>query len=108
MAKITIDIQCPKCHFMVKAEIKKFFKFVMYCCPNCGSNVVFYNNKIDIISDKFLEKLKKKKRFQFCGDAIFSMNVKSNKKSSITKNQILDLKILLETVKDFDEFLSKI
>ena len=107
MAKITISLCCPKCQYPAKAEIKKFFKFVIYKCPKCHSNVVYYDNKTDIISDKMMKLLGKRKKLKDFGRATFP---KINKKdgSKITKENVVDFKILLETEKDFDAFLSKL
>jgi len=111
MAKITISLQCPKCQYPAKAEIKKFFKFVIYRCPKCQSNVVYYDNKTDILSDKMMKILGKKKKLKNFGNAIFPKSRIKKKESSkpvITKENVIDFKILLETEKDFDEFLSKL
>lgn len=111
MNKIIINLKCPKCHFPARAEVKnKLYKFLIYTCPKCSNNVVYYKNKVDILSNKYVESLRKKKKLQFCGDALFplSKNIKKKKTEEITQDKIIDLKILLETEKDVDTFLSKI
>jgi endogenous inhibitor of DNA gyrase (YacG/DUF329 family) len=118
MDDIKIKIDCPKCQHPVEATLKKVFKLIMYTCPKCQSNVVFYDNKVDIISDAMVYKLRNNKKLQF-----FAMtNKKSAPKSpktpkvpavkkfrrSLSEDDIMDLKILLETEKDSGSFLSKI
>jgi len=112
MAKISVLLYCPKCKFPAKAESKKILKYFMYRCPKCESNVVFYNNKTDILSDQMVEYLKNNKKFKFCGNASFPKKiVKTLEDSSgggITRDQLLDLKILLNTSTDFDDFLANL
>jgi NAD-dependent SIR2 family protein deacetylase len=116
MAKTILSLACPKCHFPARAEIEKFHKFIIYICPKCQSNVVFYDNKIDILSDHMINSLKKKKKLRMCGNALFPVSLTEEippikddpSKEGITKDKILDLKILLETEKDLGSLLSKI
>ena len=104
MNKTVIKLKCPKCDFGVKAELKgKFNKFVLYFCPKCNSNVVFYNNKVDIISDAMVLELQKK--LKTCGATYFSRN---KSKKAITEDDIINLRILLETEMDFDKILAKL
>lgn len=100
-------IECPKCSLEAHIEIRKYCKFVIYICPRCKKNIVYYGDKkVTIISDKMLENLKRQKRLEACGNALFPVIVKE--KGVITKDQILNLKILLETEKDFNNFLRQI
>lgn len=112
MAKITISLRCPKCKYPARAEIKKFFKFVVYRCPKCQSNVVYYDNKTDILSDTMMRSLGKKRKLKNFGNAFFPSAKPVEKKpqigTGITKDNLVDLKILLETEEDFDEFISKL
>ena len=112
MNKTVINLECPKCHFPARAEVKdKLYKFLIYTCPKCHSNVVYYKNKIDILSNKYMESLRKKKKLQFCGDALFPTLpkvIKKKKTGKFTQEEITDLRILLETEQDVDTFLSKI
>ena len=108
-----LKLRCPNCKSPARAEVKKkSYKFLIYVCPNCNSNVVYYNNKIDVLSDKFVEMLTKKNKLQFSGRAIFPKKprkpFKKANREEITKDNVLDLKILLHTEKDFESFLSKI
>lgn len=108
-----LKLKCPNCKSPARAEVKKkSYKFLIYVCPNCNSNVVYYNNKIDVLSDKFVEMLTKKSKLQFSGRAIFPKKprklLKKTGRVEITKDNVTDLKILLHTEKSFESFLSKI
>ena len=93
---------------------KEILKYYLYCCPQCKSNVVFYNNKVDVISDRMVKYLKDSGRIQYCGDATFPKKrikttvVKQPLRGKITRDQLVDFKILLETSANFDDFLSKL
>lgn len=118
MAKTVLSLACPKCHFPARAEIEKFHKFIIYICPKCQSNVVFYDNKVDILSDDMIRYLKSKKKLRMCGNALFPVSLEERKvfpsspplssQEGITKDKITDLKILLETEKDLGSLLSKL
>jgi hypothetical protein len=120
MAKTVLSLACPKCHFPARAEIEKFRKFIIYVCPKCQSNVVFYDNKVDILSDEMIRYLKSKKKLRMCGNALFPVGLEkansspvnpsppSSSQEVITKDKIMDLKILLETEKDLGSLLSKL
>lgn len=108
MGKIHLKIICPKCSCIAKAEIKRFFKFIIFVCPYCRNNVVHYADKVAIISDKLINSLRKNKRFKFYGNASFSSPKKNLIESKITDDCITDLKILLETERDFNKLLSKL
>lgn len=109
MADIFITFECPKCRCAAKVEIKSNYKFILCTCPKCKSNVVFYDNKIDIVSDKIIYKLWAKKKLRLYG---YRTPVKKlEKKSSnrqITGDAITNLKILMETETNFDSFLAKL
>lgn len=105
--KITKRIlTCPKCSLEAQIEIRKYCKFVIYICPKCKSNIAYYADKLNIISDRMLYALKKQKRLEVCGNALFP--VKSKNRNVITKDNILNLKILLNTEKDFDNLLKQL
>ena len=121
MAKL--KIQCPKCKHSVEATLKKAFKVIMYSCPECQSNVVFYDNKTDIISDAMVSKLRSNKKLTFYAMANKESSPRAVstipalpkkfrrpqiRRDSLSKEDIVDLKILLETEKDTGSFLSKI
>ena len=107
-----ILLECPKCKLPSRAILnKKFNKFIIYTCPSCKSNVVYYGNKVDIISDKLLNKLIKGRRLKFNGAVHFmgkeyTMGLK--KRNRITEDDILNLRILLETEEDTNRIISKL
>ncbi len=109
---MVLKLMCPKCGCGAQAEvIKKQYKFLIYICPKCDSNVVYYDHKTDILSDKFVELMTKKNILQFSGRAIFPKPKKSSKKvvgDGITDDKIVDFKILLNSEIDFDTFISKL
>lgn len=107
---IVLKLICPKCGSPARAEVKKrLYKFFIYVCPKCRSNVVNYENKTDVLSDKFVNDLAKKYKLQYSGKAIFpKITVKKPETGEITKDRIVDLKILLNTETDFDDLLSKL
>ena len=122
MEKI-LALKCPQCELPAKAQLDTpYHKFLIYTCPKCKSNVVYYGNRIDIISDRLLKKLVKTKKVKFCGNVSFNKDTRTRVKvklppsvkrlppntRKITKDDLLDLKILLETETDYDTFLSKI
>jgi hypothetical protein len=114
--EIIVSLECPKCHFPARAHVEKFHKFIIYVCPKCQSNVVFYDNKIDIISDKMVKSLKRSKKLRFCGNALFPpLDAEKvppappcQSGGGITDDGIVNLKILLETEKDFNKFLASL
>lgn len=112
MSRTIINFECPKCHCGAKAELETVYKFLIYKCPNCHSNVAYYNNKLTVISDRMINILRKKKKLKFChGDfkVDSSSKVTPEKFSEyITHDRIVDLKIILETEKDFNSLLSKL
>ena len=116
---VVLNLKCPKCGCPARAEVKKqVYKFLIYVCPKCDSNVVYYDNKIDIISDRLVESMAKKDKLHYSGQAVFPKRHKKQKTGiseartglsrGITPDKIVDLKILLNTETDFDSFISKI
>ena len=111
MAKKTIfTLECPQCGHSARAELDNFHRFLIYKCPQCHSNVVYYDKKVEIISSKMIRQLKKKGKLRFCGDALYPVVKPSlpGSSKSITDEVITDLRILLETTPDVKSFLSKI
>ena len=108
---LTIEINCPKCRCPIKASIKRLGikDFLIYICPECQGNVVYYKDKVDLISDRLLHKLFQKRKLKTCGviDGLQQSNPASDKKV-ITLGDVTNLKILLDVSKDVDDFLSKI
>ena len=112
MSKAIINFECPKCHCGAKAELETIYKFLIYKCPNCHSNVAYYNNKLAVISDRMINILRKKNKLKFCR-ANFKADSSSKSFSEkfsedITPDRITDLKIILETEKDFNKLLAKL
>lgn len=107
MDKTALKICCPRCGFKVTAELDGIFrKFVLYSCPQCTSNVVFYKNKIDVISNRLVKSLIERKILTVCGNTLYTQSAK--KRQSITRDDLLNLKILLETEEDFDRIVAKL
>ena len=111
MAKKTIfTLECPQCGHSARAELDNFHRFLIYKCPQCHSNVVYYDKKVEIISSKMIRQLKKKGKLRLCGDALYPV-VKPSLPISpkpITDETIANLRILLETTSSVESFLSKI
>jgi len=106
MAKSLINLHCPKCKHSVKAELKKNrLKFILFSCPQCQSNVVYYSDKIDTISDDLVKTLKVHKKLTKCGDTFYK---KGDEPEKITEEAILNLKILLETEHDSKKIISQL
>jgi len=109
---VVLKLRCPKCNSPARAEVKeRMYKFFIYICPRCQSNVVNYDNKTDILSDKYVETLSKKYKLQFSGRAIFPKTLKKKVKkpsTEIDKDKITDLRILLNTETDLDDLISKL
>lgn len=103
-----LQLECPKCHFSGQAEIARPHRYVIYVCPVCKSNVVNYNNKTGVLSDKYIRSLIKHKKLKVCGNVVFPDDAAKEDPASISNEKILDLKILLETEKSIDDLLSKI
>jgi len=113
MKKETLTLECPKCQLPAKAFLDSpYHKFIMYTCPRCHSNVVYYKDRVDTLSDRLFKKLLKKHKLEFCGQIDFISPVKGKKRvlvrGPITHDDILNLKILLETEKNTSDFISKI
>jgi predicted RNA-binding Zn-ribbon protein involved in translation (DUF1610 family) len=107
MPKISVKLACPKCGFPVSAAIENsHHKFLLFVCPKCQSNVVHYNNKLDIISNKMVKYLVEKNKLQMCGMLQIDMVPKPN--HSITSDDVINIKIALGTTETVDDFLKKI
>lgn len=111
MAKIIASFVCPKCSFPVDAVVDPVYLFVLYKCPKCNSNVVSYEKKIDVVSDKLLTKLISTGKFKLFSEKTKAVTTKRPIRSTapcITDEQIKNLRTLMDTEKDFDSFLKKI
>lgn len=107
-----LKLECPRCHSPVHAKVsKKIYKFLIYRCPICDSNVVYYENHVDILSDEFVSSLTRNENLSFFGEASFPMMVPSKAElgdEEITRDRIIDLRILLNTERSFEKFIEKI
>ena len=107
-----LDLRCPRCNLLAKAVLDgSSHRFIVYTCPKCRSNVVYFKNRIDIIPDHLFRKLLRRRKLIFCGDVSFTPATgkpDQHVKGPITQEDITDLKILLETEKDSSGFISRL
>lgn len=111
MPKLTLKISCPECHEVIQASVQDNCRdFLIFVCPKCHKNVVCYDNKVDTISDRLVKKLISKKHLQYCGvvETASPAVMERGSGEGLTRNSLIDLKILLETSRDVNEFLSRI
>lgn len=107
MHKISVKLDCPKCGFPVNASLEEDCRgFLLFVCPKCQSNVVYYNNKVDTISDFMVSKLIKNKKLKMCG--ILGAQSGSRLGKLVDYDDIINLRIILETSLDVSDFLEKI
>jgi hypothetical protein len=107
MPEISLKLACPKCGLSVKASLgDNCSEFILFVCPKCQSNVVYYDHKIDVISNKLLSKLIRNKRLKMCG--VLKANTSLRNNQPINFDDIVNLRIVLETSLGVDDFLSKI
>lgn len=105
--KVSIKMGCPKCGFPVQASIEECtHEFLLFVCPKCQSNVVCYDNKLDIISNRMVNKLLKSNKLKQCG--ILSVKSLEKPEHPISSDDIINLRIALQTSKDVKDFLKKI
>lgn len=103
MSKLAFRIRCPNCKVAVKAFVgSNSRKLLIFTCRECHSHVVYYKDRTETISNKLFRKLADKGRLVLCGSAFFSS------KTNITYDDVIDLKILLETEKDSASVLAKL
>jgi len=108
MPEVSLKFDCPNCGCSVKAfiEDEESRLFLFFVCPECKKNVVYYDNKLDIISDKMVMKLFRNDKLKICGE-LKSSQIKFSD-HVINEDDIANLKIMLGTSKDIDDFLEKI
>jgi predicted RNA-binding Zn-ribbon protein involved in translation (DUF1610 family) len=106
----TFKLKCPICKLTAKAELEQFSKFLIYTCPKCHSNVVFYKHKTRILSDELIAKLMRQGRLKFCGNVLFSKTAeaKSDRDHPISQDDMTNLKILLATETDVSQIIDKL
>lgn len=103
MAKLAVCIQCPKCKAPAKAVVgSESRKLLIYTCRACRSHVVHYEDRTETISERLFRKLADKGRLVLCGSVFFA------KKRPITYDDVIDLKVFLETEKDSATVLAKL
>jgi ssDNA-binding Zn-finger/Zn-ribbon topoisomerase 1 len=113
MPRMQVKVKCPKCGLMVEAQLEAFRDFILYQCPKCKNNVAVMDNKTMIISKELFKSLVTQGIFETCGKFSPMILVKKNKEKSnsvhsISQDDILNLRILLETETDFSKILSKL
>lgn len=108
MVDIIFSLECPKCNFTGKAYLCKKPKFFIYTCPKCFSNVAYFKNKFGTLSNDFVKSLKNRNDLKLVGSLYSSSEHPRINKKPITKSDLIDLKILLNTETDFYSFISKI
>jgi hypothetical protein len=117
-----IKLCCPTCGLYINTTTvlndanREFF---MYVCPKCESNVVYYQNRIDVISDKLVASLFDNKLVTPRGpknkskpekQAKVVKKTKKIKKTDhhISDDDVLNLRIDLELSESVDDFLKNI
>ena len=109
MHNTVVKIECPKCGYPAQASIKmQTMRFIFFICPECQSNVVYYDNKLDVISDAMVNKLIQRNRLIECGNITSAENSSVQKAQTISSDDLLDLKIAIETSKSIEDFLKNI
>jgi len=109
MNKIQVKVKCPQCGLNAKAQLKDYKKFIIYKCPGCKENVVCYKDKIEIISEKLIRKLLRKGALVSCGDILFkNPDYKDKEREPITKDDIINLRIMLETETNWEKILEQL
>lgn len=110
MQRTSVQICCPHCQLPVKAVLKDGYRrFLLYTCPRCRSNVVLFKNKVELISDRLLKKLIRSNKLQHCGDMVFnSQSRRPNRNDPISEEDVKNLRILLNTSQDLNDFLSNL
>ena len=100
-------MDCPRCGFNARAKLT-FDKaaFFLYRCPSCNSNVVMYDNKVDILSDGLVNLLMGQKKMRFCGTV--EQHKELGHGSAITADDLINLKILLNTETDVNKIIAKL
>lgn len=108
MPKTIVKLECPSCGYPAQAIIQQnTMKFLLFVCPDCQSNVVYYKHRLDIISDEMVNKLIQRNKLIECGNFTHTETPPPNC-HSLTSDDILDLKIVIETSKTIEEFIRNI
>ena len=108
MARSHKKFCCPKCGKEVTAIVQStVVRNIIFKCPGCYSNVYIFNNKIGLLSDRFVAKLVRQKKVDYCG-FVFDCERKIKRTKAISKDDVLNLKILLETENNVDKIISSL
>jgi predicted RNA-binding Zn-ribbon protein involved in translation (DUF1610 family) len=101
MAKLKKDLSCPACGFNSTARVvRRHYRFLLFQCPTCNKNVVFYAGKTGTLSDELIGMLFLHKYLSPCGDMVMG--------PSIPDKAIENLHNLLASEQDFDRILSQL
>ena len=106
-----LTLRCPNCRLAAEAVLESpYHKFIVYTCPKCHSNVAYFKKRVDILPDHLFKKLLSKKKLSFCGSINFPVNKKAKIEDTryISGDDIVNLRILLETEKDSSRIISRL
>ena len=107
MFKTKIKVECPKCGYPINTEVThKTWTFMLFICPDCHSNVVYYDKKTDIISDELVAKLVRENKIKISG--ITHIHRSDGKRQPITNEDVSQLSSLLKDSSTIDDFIRKI
>lgn len=101
MNKLKRGLSCPKCGFSATAEVsRKKYRFLLFECPVCSSNVAVYAGRTSVISDELVDNLKACGYLRSCGEFVEG--------GGISETDLVRLKNLLDSEQDFDRILSQL
>jgi predicted RNA-binding Zn-ribbon protein involved in translation (DUF1610 family) len=108
MPKLTVKLGCPRCGFPANASLENddCQEFLLFICPKCHSNVVYYDQKLDVISDRLLAKLVHRKKLKTCGVLKATPNFQRDASQPISEDDIINLRIALGTSDSIESFIS--
>lgn len=108
MFKTVVKLECPSCGYPAHAIIQpQTMKFLLFVCPDCQSNVVYYKHKLDIISDAMVNKLIQRNKLIECGNIANSETPPLNC-HTLTEDDIINLKIAIETSQSVEDFIKNL
>lgn len=99
------NLECPKCGVVTEFTEKSAAEMgvMIFICPGCGSNVVFYDHKVDIISTKLLKRLIRSGKLRTYGEIRLKMP-----QPAIGDKEIRALKSVLDNTSDVNDFINKV
>lgn len=102
-SKLLLKLMCPSCNKTIKAVVEEglFKGFVLFSCPKCSSNVVCYENKVNVISNNMVKRLMKSRRLKSCG------SIDVCPETPIKETEIKKLKETLDKCETIEDFLSE-